>query len=114
MGICVGYKGTLAAVDRIRKEFDAKVMGWKQELKVKLKSIKSNLRELIAETGLVMFNWKSLRQMKKMMAPLKLNIGQMTCKWRGCLIGKQNSTSSMLVQIWQSFVPCDLEICKIL
>ena len=52
----MGYKGTLAAVDRIRKEIDAKVMGWKQELKVKLKSIKSNLRELIAETGLVMFN----------------------------------------------------------
>ena len=50
------YKGTLAAVDRIHKEFDAKVMGWKEELEMKLKSIKSNLRELIAETGLVMFN----------------------------------------------------------
>ena len=76
----MGYKGTLAAVDRIRKKFEAKVMGWKEELKVKLKSNKSNLRELIAETGLVIFNSKNWRLIKKFMAPLKLNIGQVTCK----------------------------------
>ena len=68
----MGYKGTLAAVDRIREEFDAKVMGWKEELKVKLKSIKSNLRELIAETGLVMFKRKNLRQMKKNYGPSEI------------------------------------------
>ena len=36
MGICMGAKGTLAAVDRVRQEYDDTLNNWKHEMEVNM------------------------------------------------------------------------------